>query len=382
LIFTPLLTKKGITQIGKEDKHLLIRFATFNVEDLRTKATQDKNGSDPHVKAVAEIIQRVNPDVLSLNEIAFDIPRVEGASSRGANARAFVENYLKVPQKQELSGSEYSYLYFEQGNTGIPSGMDLDNDGKQDGPGDAFGYGYFEGQYSMALLSKFPIDKANLRAFQKFLWKDMPNNLIPSGFYSAEELEVLRLSSKSHWDVPINIRGTIVHVLMAHPTPPSFDGPEDRNGRRNHDEIKLLADYISNRSYLIDDNGIKGGLPPRSNFVVMGDMNADPRDGESIPGAIQQLIEHPLIKLETSPKSQGGIDHADPNHLNPPEYDTAGWGYPPGNLQVDYVLPSKELTVVNSGVFWPSNSDQLSVLIEKASDHRLVWVDVKIPVKT
>jgi len=359
-----------------------VRFATFNIEDLRTEVIQDRNGSDPHARAVAEIIQRTNPDVLCLNEIAFDVLGVEGASSKGSNARTFVENYLKIPQKQELSGIDYPYIYFKEENTGMPSGIDLDNDGKEDGPGDAFGYGNFEGQYSMALLSKFPIEEANIRTFQKFLWKDMPDNLLPSSFYSNDAIEVLRLSSKSHWDVPINIQGTTIHVLMAHPTPPCFDGPEDRNGRRNHDEIRLIVDYISNESYLIDDKGARGGLPPGSHFVIMGDMNSDPVDGESIPGTIRQLIEHPLIDLDTFPESQGGIDHADPDHLNPPEYDTADWFYPPGNLQVDYALPSRELTIVDSGVFWPSVSDPLSDLVEGASDHHLVWVDLGVPINT
>jgi hypothetical protein len=61
--------------------------------------------------------------------------------------------------------------------------------------------------------------------------------------------QVLRLSSKSHWDVPIDIPlgdGVTkrVHMLLHHPTPPAFDGEEGRNLRRNHDEIRLFADYV------------------------------------------------------------------------------------------------------------------------------------------
>jgi len=33
--------------------------------------------------------------------------------------------------------------------------------------------------------------------------------------------------------------GQVIHILASHPTPPVFDGVEDRNGRRNHDEIRL-----------------------------------------------------------------------------------------------------------------------------------------------
>ena len=80
---------------------------------------------------------------------------------------------------------------------------------------------------------------------RQFRWADMPGNLIPTDFYSPEEQAALRLSSKSHWDVPVRIGRRTVHFLVSHPTPPTFDGPEDRNGRRNHDEIRFWADYVA-----------------------------------------------------------------------------------------------------------------------------------------
>ena len=66
----------------------------------------------------------------------------------------------------------------------------------------------------------------------------------PHRLLLAQEQAVLRLSCKIHWDVPVQIGSETVHFLVSHPTPPAFDGPEDRNGRRNHDEIRFWADYI------------------------------------------------------------------------------------------------------------------------------------------
>ena len=60
-------------------------------------------------------------------------------------------------------------------------------------------------------------------------------------------------------------RGKDGLLLVAHPTPPVFDGPEDRNGRRNFDEIPLLGDYVTGRSgYIYDDDGGRGGPKPAS----------------------------------------------------------------------------------------------------------------------
>ena len=294
----------------------------------------------------------------------------------------------------------YPHRFVAPSNTGIPSGYDLNHDGIVCGPDDAFGFGFFPGQYGMAVYSMYPIDSQNLRTFQLFLWKDMPGALLPrwpdgTDWYSPEELEVFRLSSKSHWDVPVLVGGKTVHFLVSHPTPPVFDGPEDRNGTRNHDEIRFWADYVipSRSGYIYDDNGDYGGLTTGDLFVVAGDQNADPVDGDSTPGAIQQLLEHPLVNTKVTPSSPGGPeqavlqDAANDLHLGDPAFDTADFAdvgaSAPGNLRADYVLPRKQLRIVDAGVFWPASDDPLFRLVGTwpfpSSDHRLVWVDVRIP---
>jgi hypothetical protein len=372
-----------------------VRVATFNASlnrfnagDLVADLSTPGNGQ---AKAIAEIIQRARPDVLLINEFDYD--------AGGEAARLFQENYLSVAQ----NGAEpisYLYRYVAPSNTGVPSGFDLDNDGVVGGPNDAFGFGFFPGQYGMAVYSRYPIDFANVRTFQLFLWKDMPGALLPddpdtpepADWYSAEELAVFRLSSKSHWDVPIQIGSKTVHLLASHPTPPVFDGPEDRNGTRNHDEIRFWADYVipSRSKYIYDDTGGTGGLTPGDPFVIAGDLNADPYDGDSLPGAVQQLLEHPRINVKYTPSSAGAVEQTalqggvNDLHLGDPAFDTADFNdAAPGNLRVDYVLPSKQLKILDGAVFWPTTDDPLFALVGTfpfpSSDHRLVWIDVKVP---
>jgi hypothetical protein len=220
---------------------------------------------------------------------------------------------------------------------------------------------------------------------------DDPATPAPADWYSPEELAVFRLSSKSHWDVPIRIDGETIHFLVSHPTPPVFDGPEDRNGTRNFDEIRFWADYITPGPvslYIHDDAGKRGGLAPQSRFVIAGDQNSDPRDGDSIPGAIQQLLEHPLVNTKMTPSSAGAVEAAalqggaNTTHRSDPKFDTADFAdTAPGNLRADYVLPRVSMKILDSAVFWPVQSDPLfrltGVFPFPSSDHRLVWVDVR-----
>ncbi len=361
-----------------------VRIATFNIWELgRDKL--DRQGADgrydhPQLSSAAEVIQRLRPDVLLLNEIDFDAERRE-------NARLFVERFLKVSQGGQ-EPIDYPEIFFEPSNTGVPTGHDLDNDGRSDGPADAYGFGRYPGQYAMALLSRLPIDRENARTFQKLLWRGVPDNLMPDGtggkpaFYDAGEVEILRLSSKSHWDVPVRAGGAVVHLLASHPTPPVFDGEEDHNGRRNFDEVRLWADYLTGgeaAAYLVDDAGRPGGLAPEAHFVVLGDLNADPTNRESVyrgRTAISQLLEHPRVQ-DPRPASAGAAA-VDRPYDGPGELRTAPYG------RIDYVLPSRSLEVRGTGVFWPGPGDPLRRLVEgeaRASDHALVWVDVGVPAR-
>jgi hypothetical protein len=373
-----------------------VRFATFNASLNRNFAGQLvadlSTPNNAQAATVAEIIQRARPDVLLINEFDF----VAG----GEAARLFQDNYLSVPH----NGAEpivYPYRFVAPSNTGIPSGHDFNNNGVVGGPDDAFGFGFFPGQFGMAVYSRYPILADDIRTFQNFLWKDMPGARLPddpatpapADWYSPAELAVFRLSSKSHWDVPVAIGRKTVHFLVSHPTPPVFDGPEDRNGTRNFDEIRLWADYISpgpTGSYIYDDEGVRGGLQPGSMFVIAGDQNSDPLDGDSIPGSIQQLIEHPLVNTAVTPASAGAVEAsalqggANLTHRSDPKFDTADFADgAPGNLRADYVLPRKNLRIQDAAVFWPLMADPLfrltGVFPFPSSDHRLVWVDVSVP---
>jgi hypothetical protein len=382
-----------------------VRFSTFNASLNRffegQLAADLSTPNNQQAKNVAETIQRYRPDVLLINEFDY------WATDPQRPVDLFRDNYLEVSQNG-AAPIEYPYSFIAPSNTGIRSGKDYDNDGISNHPvgtvpygNDAFGFGEFPGKFGMVVYSKYPIDAAAARTFQLFRWTDMPGNLLPRPWYSPDEAATFRLSSKSHWDVPIRIGKKTVHFLVSHPTPPVFDGPEDRNGRRNNDEIRFWADYITpgrQSRYIYDDEGVRGGLKPGELFVIAGDQNSDPLDGDSIPGSIQQLLDHPLVNTKVTPSSTGGPwaaetqDVLNDTHRGDPAFDTADFcdtpAFPPcagpGNLRADYVLPRKNLQIAGAGVFWPAFGEPFFYLTGfgfpvPTSDHRAVWVDVSVP---
>lgn len=367
-----------------------IRIATFNVsmdatnyvaknQTIKGDELQSnlRNSDNKQIKNIADIIQRLRPDIILLNE--FDYSR-----QSETDIQNFIKHYLKVSQNNQKP-IDYPYFYSASVNTGVDSGLDLDKDGIASGTkGDAFGFGLFPGHYGMVVLSKFLVQVEKVRTFRHFLWKDMPDNLLATikgengtPYYSQQAQQVLRLSSKSHWDVPITIGDQTIHLLASHPTPPVFDGLENRNGKRNHDEIRFWTDYLSGSEqsdYIYDDEGKLGGLNGE-HFVIAGDLNASPNEGDGLKSGIKALLEHPLVNDSVVPKSEGGKVHKPDSQYS--AQHTASWG-----IRADYVLPSTSVEVTGRGVFWPKPNDSLFRLIKdrkSSSDHRLVWVDIVLP---
>lgn len=383
-----------------EPEPFALRVATFNIEDLRTEEVS--NPESPRAQAAAAVIQQLQPDVVLVNELTYDQP--EGAawmegSVEGRNGQRFADNFLAVSQGEGLEPQRYR-AFMRPSNTGIPSGHDLDNDGEVvTGPpdlppasadpesrrqtpegraygADTWGFGTFPGQYGMALLVRedFEILEDQIRTFRLLLWSALPDALAPidpetgEPWYSAEEWAEFRLSSKSHWDVPIQLpNGAVVHFLISHPTPPAFDGPEQRNQKRNHDEIRFWADYLDGADYIVDDNGERGGLGPDASFIILGDLNADPQKGRSLDNPIRRfLLDHPRVTGEFTPTArQTGID---PEWAELEPGDTSGWG-----MRVDYVLPSRDIEILDGAVERPTKA------AARVSDHFPVWLDLTVP---
>jgi len=205
-------------------------------------------------------------------------------------------------------------------------------------------------------------------------------------WYPQKVRKQLRLSSKNHLDIEVSINDQVIHFLASHPTPPVFDGAEDRNGTRNHDEIRFWADYVAPQraGYIYDDEGSMGGLETDAKFIIAGDLNSDPVDGDSYKNAVGQLLDHPLTNNNCIPASKGGIEASKTQaginleHKGNPAFDTGDFNDKyTGNMRIDYVLPSDNLNVIACAVYWPASDEPGHELID-VSDHHLVWVDIEI----
>lgn len=298
--------------------------------------------------AAVQAIAALKADVILLTGMDYDL--------KGEALAALVARLAAV-------GAPYPYALPLRPNTGVPTGRDLDGNGQLGEARDAQGWGRFPGEGGMAILSRLPLG-ADMRDFSDFLWADLPGNLMPD---ADPAYDIQRLHTTGAFEVPVLLPdGKTLRLLAFYASPPVFDGPEDRNGRRNHDEAAFWLHLLA------------GDLPydqPMPPFVLLGQTSLDPADGEGRPEALRALLAHPALQ---DPRPRGATGRVDPGHKGDPALDTAIYGGL-GGLRVEVILPSADLVVEGAAVLWPPEKDPLATPLATASRHRPLWVDITLP---
>jgi len=309
-----------------------IRVATFTVELdrkgpglLLRDIQSDKN---KQVRAVIAQIVAAQPDVIAIQRFDWDA-RLDALTA--------FQNALDV------AGWPLPHAVAPRPNSGVPSGLDLNNNGRTTDDQDNFGYGRFPGNRGLVVLSRLPITHADVRDF----------TALPSALNAQ-----LKMHTVAYVEVPIMIGDTQITILASHATAPLFDGGTGQNARRNAEEVGFFDTRMGQIS---------------GPFVIAANLNLDVADGDGDHAVIQQLLANPALQ-DPQPTSKGAALAADADHTGNPALDTADWpDGMPGNLRVSYVLPSKDLRVLDSAVQWDPGQDIT------ASKHRLVWVDIAVP---
>lgn len=332
-----------------------LRVATWNADLTRQGPgllLQDlRRDKAPQIAAFMQVMRALDADIVLLTGLDHDTRQVTLAA---------------LADRLAAEGMPYPYHFARPSNAGVPTGLDLDHNGRLNQARDAMGYGRFQGQGGMALLSRLPIEAEAAQDYTAFLWADLPGALLPPDL-TAEARAVQRLSSVNHWQVPVRLAsGQRLGIMAFAATPPVFDGPEDRNGRRNHDEAAFWLRLMEGRLPF---------PPPEPPFVLLGDANLDPEDGDGRPEALTALLTSSRLQ---DPAPRGDHGRTEAAHRGDPALDTAFYPEGPGGLRVDYVLPSADLTVAGAGVLWPAKG-ALATVLAQASRHSPVWVDIDLP---
>lgn len=323
-----------------------LRLALFHTELSRNGPgllLRDIRAGAEDVLRVRDMVVAKRPDVIVLLGFDYDLNAVALAAFQSLVA---------------AGGHELPHHFALRPNRGMATGLDMDGDGRTGTADDAQGYGPFSGAAGMAVLSRLPIDERAMQDHSAFLWRDLPDAMLPVRdglpYPSAAVFDVQRLATTGFWGVPVILPdGGHLTLFTWHAGPPVFGGPHERNRRRNHDEAMFWVRLLE---------GDLPFQPPASPFVLLGNSNLDPDTGDGLRAAMRALLALPVLQ-DPLPE---GIAATQPDAR---DHATAHFARGPGWLRTSYILPEAGLHVLDSGLVWPP----------PPARHALVWVDIALP---
>ncbi|EQC49786.1 endonuclease/exonuclease/phosphatase family protein [Bacteriovorax sp. DB6_IX] len=373
-----------------KNKKATVNVVHWNIKELTTQKLHQDN---KQLNAVKDILGEFKYNLLSINELQYDLPNVPKRDYRtkGRNAEVFAKSLKMEPMEHAIS--------FNQANTGNKAkkfkGQYLTKMTKQARKlADQDNFGLFPGQYSTALISKFPIKEEVI--IKDLKWREFNKNVKFSKFRRPNGRRIptgLELFDKTFTDSIIEIEGKEVHVITLHATPAfHFGNRRSPNYERNRDQLRFLEWYLTGGT----DIPVK--LPKKYShikplnkdaiFIAMGDWNTSIYANNKGSEVLRRLFKSVNLWMEK------------PIHT----HENQNFSAKRLKLTLDYIA-YRGLKLVDAGIYYPneeegscmkyselpkalkSRTDKISadkcfnsdsVELKLASDHFPIWASFEL----
>jgi hypothetical protein len=332
-----------------------LKILHYNIKEL--SSSKIKNGHD-QLRAVKEVLKPYQFDILSLNEIQYDLPNVPSKEFTSTG-----QNLLKL-QKQLLGPEQYSYV-FAPANTG--QNAKRNNNGVYfENPNtpiardhaDQVNFGTMPAQYSTGALINRKVLKYNI--INKLKWLDFNPKIDFSSYKLANGENIpneIELFDKNFTDFTIEHDGKVVHILLLHTVPSyHFGNKFSINDKRNADQLRFLEWYTTGKTdFPVNIQGVSP-LPKNSYYIIMGDLNVSVFDEES---------EGKLVLENIFSKTNPWMKLSEKDYTN----EASHFGPKPHRLLLDYIIASTNIKSINGKIIRPTDSRiNLGCLPKKDSD--------------
>lgn len=319
-----------------------IKILHYNIKEL--DSTKINHGvKDEQLQAVQNILNTHQFDIVSFNEVQYDLPNVpdNAHKSKGENLQK-----LKV-----LFGLD-SFLYesFNIANTGLKAKTKTDgtyyvipNTAEARAHADQINFGTLPGQYSSGALFKYK--KVKEVVINDLKWKDFNPNVDLSAYKTATGASLpsdMELFDKNLTDITMEVNGKELHLILLHTVPAfHFGNKHSVNYLRNAEQLKFLEWYLTGSTdFDVKLSGIKP-LAKDSYYVATGDWNTE-LSNISNPGS--KVLKN-LFK-----KSKLWIDEKELTFTN----EGGGFEEKPMRLMLDYIVYSKNIDILDAKILHPN----------------------------
>lgn len=362
----------------------------WNIKELETKTIQKPN---EQMRAVESILSSLDFDILSVQEIQYDLANVPNKyyKTHGVNAEVFLKNLGRDPLDHAIS--------FYPSNTGknayhSKEGYNTEMTRQTRRQADQDNFGIFPAQYSTAVISKFPIKEELI--IKELPWLDFNKSQKLGKFRrdnGSNYPKKIELFDKGFSDNIVEIAGHDVHIISLHAVPAyHFGNTKTPNYERNRDQLRFLEWYLTGGTDIPVNlpekyKDIKP-LNPKDKFIAFGDFNTSIYDNNEGSIVLRRLFKTINLWLDkpTNTQEEGnyatkrvkltldyiaykGMELLDAGIYHPDDYN---------GVCVKYKDIPRKMKTKKEEINPEKCISEKSIELKTASDHFPIWAEFKL----
>jgi hypothetical protein len=340
------------------ESNSFLKVVHYNIKELDSKKL---NSNSNQLKSVKSVLSNFEYDLLSINEIQFDLPNVPNQEfkTHGENL-SILGKYLGL--------KNYRAIFFPA-NTGKKAKkksngtyIDSMSDKRARNFADQDNFGIFPGQYSTGVLLKDNIEVLDIKVISSLKWKDFNPKRNLNKYRTAKGKRInsdITLFDKTFTDITAKKDEVVFHIILLHTVPAfHFGNKKSINYVRNADQLRFLEWYLSGETDI--NVSLKDFTPLKKSdhYIALGDWNTELSNKKN-PGS--------KVLRNLSKKSNFWLQ-APISHTN----ESPSFAPKKLQLQLDYISASNSLKIKHSGIYSPTEKRE-----ELGCEKRSAGIDIR-----
>lgn len=364
LIVTILFSSCAITPKKINSKESFLKVVHYNIKELDSIKL---NSDSKQLDSVKNILDRFEVDILSINEIQYDMPNVPNTKfqTTGKNLETLAKK-LGLRNFTSILGPA---------NTGMNAlkkkdGTYYENfkDRNSRSFADPVNFGIVPGQYSTGALLENKIKVLDVKIFSKIKWKDFNPKAKITRFTDSNGKklsEKMELFDKNFTDILAEKDNKRFHIILLHTVPAfHFGNKKSPNYDRNADQLRFLEWYLTGSTDIEVGKMNITQLTSTDRYVAIGDWNTELSNNKN-PGS--QVLRSLKKKIHFWLKSPIGFTN-----------ESGSFAPKRLKLQLDYIAFSKHFKIKKSGIYHPKEERrELGCLVKHTGESVRSYFDKK-----
>ncbi|OUR96460.1 hypothetical protein A9Q84_08915 [Halobacteriovorax marinus] len=354
LLLLILLSSCALTPKKLNPEKSFLKIVHYNIKELNTVKL---NSESKQLASVRAILNRFDSDILSINEIQYDLPNIpnDNFQTEGKNLDTLALKLGRKDISSVLRPANTGKNARKRKNGTYHSNFSAKNSRKF---ADPVNFGIFPAQYSTGALISNKLKILNVKTINELKWKQFNPKAKITRFTDASGKKLtnkMELFDKNFTDILVEKDSIKFHIILLHTVPAfHFGNKKSPNYERNADQLRFLEWYLTGSTNIKVGKTNITPLTSKDLFIAIGDWNTELSNTKNPGSEVLRSLEKKVTFWLDSSLAEIG-------HTN----ESGSFAPRKLQLQLDYIAFSRHFKIRSAGIYHPKEGRRELGCLEK-----------------